>query len=95
MRPSGVEEVFSEAAASPTEGPVEEHDLEEGCNDENIQVKVENLPPELDLDQRSTAQKFIRGCAGLFQVVEGFAPMRPTCTTSLIQERSSGIKHVQ
>ena len=59
-------EVFSEAAASPTEGPVEEPDLEKGCNDEHIQVVVENVPPELDLDQRSTAEKFIRDRAVLF-----------------------------
>ena len=66
MRPSGEGEIFSEAAASNTEGPVDEPDLEEGCNDEDIQVVVKTLPPQLDLDQRSTAEKFIRDRAGLF-----------------------------
>ena len=66
MRPSGGEEVFSQAAETPTGGPVEEPNLEEGYDNEHIQVFIENLPPELDLDQRTTAEKFIRDRAGLF-----------------------------
>ena len=65
LRTSGGEEIFSEAAATPTGRPVAEPDLEEGY-DELLQVVIENLPPELDLDQRTTAQKFIRDRAGLF-----------------------------
>ena len=66
LRPSGGEEVFSEAAVTPTGGPFEESELEEGCKDEHIQVVIENLPPELNLDQRTTAEKFIRYRTGLF-----------------------------
>ena len=66
LRPSGGEEFFSEAAATPTGGPVVEPDIEEGYDDEHIQVVIENLPPELDLDQRTTAENFIRDRAGLF-----------------------------
>ena len=65
MRPSGGEKVFSEAASTPTERPVEEPYLEE-CADEHIQVVIENVPPELDLDQRTTAKKSIRDRTGLF-----------------------------
>ena len=65
LRPSRGEKVFSKAAATPTGRPVEEPDLEEGCDDEHLQVVIENLPPELDLDQRTTAEKFIRDRAGL------------------------------
>ena len=65
LRPSGREEVFSEAAATTTMGLVEEPDVEERCDDKHIQVVIANLPPELDLDQRTTAEKFIRDRAGL------------------------------
>ena len=66
LRSSEGEEVFSEAAATPTGRPVEEPDLEEGCDNEHLQVVIENLPPELDLDQRATAEKFIRDRVVLF-----------------------------
>ena len=40
--------------------------LEESRDAEHIPVVIENLPPELDLDQRTAAEKFIRDRAGLF-----------------------------
>ena len=60
----------NEATATPTGRPVEEPDLEEGCDNEHIQVAIENLSPELDLDQRTTAEKFIRDRAGLFSKLD-------------------------
>ena len=70
LKPAGGEKVFSEAAATPTGRPVEEPDLGEGCDDEHIQVVIENLPAELDLDQRTTAKTFIRDRAGLFSKLD-------------------------
>ena len=43
-------------------------DQEESCDDAHIQVVINNLPPELDLDQLTAAQKFIRDRAGLFSM---------------------------
>ena len=55
LRPPEREEVFSEEAAVPTGRPVEQPDLEESCDDAHVQVVIDNLPPELDLDQRTAA----------------------------------------
>ena len=46
--------------------PVEESDLEESCDDAHIQVVIDDLPPELNSNQRTAAKKFIRDRAGLF-----------------------------
>ena len=59
-----------EAVATPTERPVEEPGLLEEWDDEHLEVVIENLSPELDLDQRTTAEKFIRDRAGLFSKLD-------------------------
>ena len=69
-RPPKGEDVFSEEAAIPTGRPVEEADLKESCDDAQIQVMIDDLPPELDLDQRTAVQKFIRDRAGQFSKSE-------------------------
>ena len=64
-RPPEGEDVFSEEAAVPTGRPVKESDLEESCDDAHIQMVIDDLPPVLDLDQRTVTQKFIRDLSGV------------------------------
>ena len=65
-RSSDGEDVDEEEAAVPPGRPVEEPDIPENRNAEHIQVVIDNLPAELDFDQRIAAKKFIRDRAGLF-----------------------------
>ena len=65
-RPSEGEDVDEEEAAVPPERPVEESDIPENRNAEHIQEIIDNLPAELDFNQRMTAKTFIRDRAGLF-----------------------------
>ena len=65
-RPPDEDDVFKEEAAVPPGRPVEKPDFPENRNAEHIQVVINNLPAELDLDQRMAAKKFIRDRAGLF-----------------------------
>ena len=69
-RPSEGENVDEEEAAVPPERPVEEPDFPENRNAEHIQVVIDNLPAELDFDQRMAAKKFIRDRAGLFSKLD-------------------------
>ena len=55
-----------EEAAVPPGRPVEEPNMPENRNAEHIQVVIDNLPGELDFEQRMAAKKFIRERAGLF-----------------------------
>ena len=48
------------------EGSDEAPAIEESRDAEHIQVVIENVPSELDLDQRTAAEKFIRDRAALF-----------------------------
>ena len=65
-KPSSREDVLSEAVAVFPEGSDEAPALEESRDVKHIQVVIENLPPELDLDQHTATDKFIRDRAGLF-----------------------------
>ena len=65
-RPTKGEEVPSPDVATPTSGPAVGPDPEEKQNDEHIRAVLQNLPAELDLDQRATAEKLIRDRPGLF-----------------------------
>ena len=56
---------MSEDATVSVERSVPELDLEKLCADARIQVVIDNLPPELDLDQQTAAKKFIRNRASL------------------------------
>ena len=65
-RPINGEKVPSRDAATPTGGPAVGPDPEERQNDEHMLAELQNLPAELDLDQRATTEKFIRDRTGLF-----------------------------
>ena len=65
-RPSEGEVVDEEEAVVLPGSPVEEPDIPKNRNAEHIQVKIYNLPAELDFDQRMAAKKFIHDRAGLF-----------------------------
>ena len=65
-RPSEGEDVDEKEAAVSPERPVEEANFPENWNAEHIQVVIDNLPAELDFDQRMAAKKFIRDRAELF-----------------------------
>ena len=60
--------MFARRPRIPTEEPIEGADLEEGRSSKygHIQPVIETLPAELELDQRTIAEKFIRDRAGLF-----------------------------
>ena len=60
------QEVVSEEAAASIGKPVSESDQEESCDDGHIQVVIDNLPPELNFEQKTAAKKVIRDRAGLF-----------------------------
>ena len=55
---------FELIAEVSTERPVIELDWEESRDD--VQVVIDNLPPELDSDQQAAGKKFIHDCTGLF-----------------------------
>ena len=67
--PEGAD-VLSEEAEVSMERDVIELDREEGRDDAQVQVIIDNLPPELDSDQQAAAKKFIHNCAGLFSKSE-------------------------
>ena len=52
------EEVLSKEATVSVERAVPELNLGERCADAHIQVVIDDLPPELDLDQQTAAKKY-------------------------------------
>ena len=66
LRSSELEGVLSEEAAVPTGSSVEESDIEESSDDAHVQVVINIFPPELNSDQQTAAEKFIRDPAGMF-----------------------------
>ena len=57
-------------AAVPAGSSVKKPDLEESCDEVHVQAMIANLPPELDLDQRTAAEKFIRDRAGMLSKLD-------------------------
>ena len=66
MRPFEGEDIFSEEATVPAGTSVGEPDLEKSCDEVHFQAVIEDLPPKLDMDQRTAPSKFIRDRTEMF-----------------------------